>query len=182
MRALTSSEKKLLYGLLAALFVLANVIGLQALLDRQRALRDSIRTLRQEADLGRVLLADRAYWDERSAWLAANQPTDDTATTQDDEKFFSFIESSARESGLDFSAGTPGAPVAHDAYVQINYAAKVKGKMESLVRWLNLIQQPGEFRAIKQLTIKSDTEPPGVVADIDVARWYRPLSAGEAAP
>lgn len=181
MRALTSSEKRLLIGLLAALFVLVNVIGLQTLLNRQRALRDGIRNLQQEADLGRALLADRAYWDQRAAWLQANQPTDDTATTQDDEKFFSFVESSARESGLEFSAGTPGAPVAHDAYVQINYAAKVKGNMVALVKWLNLLQQPKEFRAIKQLTIKSDAEPPGVVCDIDVARWYRPLQ-GEAAP
>jgi hypothetical protein len=175
LRALTSKEKRLLVGLLGALFVLANVIGLQALLNRQRDLRASIAQLQQEIEFGRGLLAEKDYWDERAAWLAENQPTDDTSTTQDDEKFYDFVESSARESGLEFAAGTPGAAVSQGAYVQINYAAKVKGKLEALVKWLNLLQQPKEFRAIRQISIKSDAEPPGIVCDIDVARWYRPV-------
>ncbi|MFZ4483565.1 MAG: hypothetical protein ACOYOL_06255 [Chthoniobacterales bacterium] len=175
MRALTSKEKRLLVGLLGALFVLVNVIGLQTLLNRQRDLRSNIGELRQQIDFGDALLAEKDYWAERAAWLAENQPTDDTATTQDDEKFYDFIESSARESGLEFAAGTPGAAVSQGAYVQINYSAKVKGKLQALIKWLNLLQQPKEFRAIRQISIKSDAEPPGIVCDIDVARWYRPL-------
>jgi hypothetical protein len=45
--------------------------------------------------------------------------------------------------------------------------------MEQLVKWLSEIQQPEAFRAVKQLRIKSG-EPPEVIADVEVARWYRP--------
>jgi hypothetical protein len=54
-------------------------------------------------------------------------------------------------------------------------ASTVKGDMKSLVEWLSKLQQPKEFRAVKQLRIKSADEPPNVVCDIEVARWFRPV-------
>jgi hypothetical protein len=44
---------------------------------------------------------------------------------------------------------------------------------------LSALQKPRDFRVIKQLRIKSG-EPPEVVCDVEVARWYLPT--GEVAP
>ena len=91
MRALTAKEKKLLIGLLGALFVLINVVGLQAFLNRQSALQASIVRLQGELTESRAVLEEKSIWQERASWLDANQPGDDTTTTDDDAKFYEFV-------------------------------------------------------------------------------------------
>lgn len=174
MRALTAKEKKLLAGLLAALFVLLNAVGLQALLNRQRALQGSIAGLRSRLEEGRALLMDRDYWQERAAWLDARQPSDDTTTTDDDAKFYEFVETSAKNAGLAYTRRDAGTQEAGDAYAEVFDSSQVKGDMESLVKWLDGLQQPEAFRVVKQLSIKSG-EPPEVIAEVEVARWYKPV-------
>lgn len=179
MRALTAKEKKLLIFLVGALFLLLNVVGLQAFLDRQRTLKAGITQLEIQADESKSILSDRDYWEQRAAWLDEHQPLDDITTIEDDVKFIEFVETSARNSGLDYTrrAGGPLPPVG--PYVEVYDASQVKGSMESLVKWLSELQQPKSFRAIKQIRIRSAPEPPDVIADIEVARWYRPVEGSE---
>lgn len=179
MRALTSKEKKLLAALLGAIFVLVNVVGLQAFLNRQRALHKNITQLESQLELNRAVLAEKPLWDERAAWLDENQLTDDVSTTEDDAKFYDFVEKSAKQSGLQYTRKAVGTQPADGRYAEVFDSSQVKGNMESLVKWLHGLQQPKAFRAIKQISIKSG-EPPQVVCDIEVARWYR--AAGEAKP
>lgn len=182
MRTLTPKERRLLIALVATLFVLLNVVGLRAFLNRQGALRGTIAKLQQELDLSRTVLAQKDYWAERAAWLAANQPVDDTSTIEDDGKFYEFVETSAKKHGLQYTrkAGNPLPQTG--SYVEVYDASQVKGRMESLVKWFDELQQPKAFRAIKQLSIKSDAEPPDVICEIEVARWYRPGKGGETKP
>ena len=173
MRALTAKEKRLLIGLVAALFVLLNVVGLQAFLNRQRALQGNIVRLQGQLDEGRALLAEKEFWEERAAWLDQNQPSDDVTTTDDDAKFYEFIETSAKNAGLTYTRRDAGQQSEEGTYAEVFDSSQVKGKMESLVKWLNELQQPKAFRAVKQISIKSG-EPPEVIAEVEVARWYRP--------
>ena len=177
MRALTVKEKRLLAGLLGAIFVLLNVVGLQAFLNRQRALQSSIVRLQGELTEGRAILEEKAVWQERAAWLDAKQPGDDTTTTDDDAKFYEFVESSAKNAGLTYTRRDAGQRPSDGAYAEVVDSSQVKGKMEALVKWLNELQQPEAFRAIKQISVKSG-EPPEVIAEVEVARWYRPVQGG----
>ena len=177
MRALTVKEKRLLAGLLGAIFVLLNVVGLQAFLNRQRALQTSIVRLQGELTEGRAILEEKAVWQERAAWLDAKQPGDDTTTTDDDAKFYEFVESSAKNAGLTYTRRDAGQRPSDGAYAEVVDSSQVKGKMEALVKWLNELQQPEAFRAIKQISVKSG-EPPEVIAEVEVARWYRPVQGG----
>lgn len=178
MRSLTSKEKKLLAWLLGTLFLLLNIVGLRVFMDRQRSLKGDIAALRQELEASNAVLAERAIFEEREAWLDANQPADDVSTTEDDAKFYEFVESSAKRSGLEYTrkAGGPLPPA--NNLVEVFDSSQVKGNLESLVKWLNELQQPKAFRAVKQLTIKSG-EPPQLVCDVEVARWYRPAEGGK---
>jgi hypothetical protein len=178
MRALTAKEKKLLIALLAALFVLVNVVGLQAFLNRQRALQLGLVRLQAQQVENRAILSQQEIWAERGAWLDERQPLDDISTTDDDAKFYEFVETSAKNSGLTYQRRDAGALPPTGPYAEVFDASQVKGTMESLVKWLNELQQPEVFRAIKQLTIKSG-EPPEVICDIEVARWYRPSEGGQ---
>lgn len=178
MRALTAKEKNLLIGLLAALFVLLNVFGLQSFLNRQRVLESSIARMEAQQVENRLILEEEGLWMERAAWLDANQPTDDVETTSDDEKFHEFIESSAKKHGLTYLRREAGPRPPGEAYAEVFDISQVKGDMKALVQWLNELQQPKAFRAIKQLTIKSG-EPPEVICDVEVARWYRPVRGGQ---
>jgi len=177
MRALTAKEKKLLAALVGALFVLLNAVGLQSFLDRQRALQSNIIELQSQLDEGRALLAEKEIWSERAAWLDANQPPDDITTTDDNAKFYDFVEKSAKAAGLEYTRRDLGDAVSEGLYAEVSDTSQVKGKMESLVKWLNELQQPGAFRAIKEISIKS-SEPPEVIANVEVARWYRPVEGG----
>jgi type II secretory pathway component PulM len=178
MRALTAKEKRLLIGLVGALFVLLNVVGLQAFLNRQRALQANIVQLESQLMEGRALLEEQGLWQERATWLDVNQPGDDISTTDDDAKFYEFVESSAKSAGLEYTRRDAGNLPNAGPFAEVFDTSLVKGKMESLVKWLNELQQPKAFRAIKQISIKSG-EPPEVVAEVEVARWYRPTQ-GEA--
>ncbi len=174
MRALTSKEKKLLAGLLAAIFLLLNIAGLRIFLNRQRALKADIVRLRGELEKNKITLAERDLYEKRNAWLDKNQPTDDVSTTEDDAKFYDFVESSAKRSGLEYTRKAAGPRPPNPDYVEVFDSAQVKGDLKSLVKWLHEIQQPEAFRAVKQITIKSG-EPPQLVGDVEVARWYRPV-------
>lgn len=177
MRALTVKEKRLLAGLLGAIFVLLNVVGLQAFLSRQRTLQSSIVRLQGELTEGRAILEEKTVWQERAAWLDAKQPGDDTTTTDDDAKFYEFVENSAKNAGLTYTRRDAGQRQSDGAYAEVVDSSQVKGKMEALVKWLNELQQPEAFRAIKQISVKSG-EPPEVIAEVEVARWYRPVQGG----
>ena len=177
MRALTAKEKKLLIGLLGALFVLINVVGLQAFLNRQNALQGSIARLQGELTESRAVLEEKSIWQERANWLDANQPGDDTTTTDDDAKFYEFVETSAKNAGLTYTRRDAGQRPSEGPLAEVVDSSQVKGKMDALVKWLNELQQPDAFRAIKQISVKSG-EPPEVIAEVEVARWYRPVQGG----
>ncbi len=162
MRALTSKEKRLLFFLLGALFLLLNVVALKTFLGRRAALQANIAALEGELVQSRAILGQKDYWAERAQWLATNH--------------IEFVESTAKQSGLTYTR-RGGGPVPSEGrpYAEVFDASTVRGDMKSLVEWLSKLQQPKEFRAIKQLRIKSAEEPPNVVCDIEVARWFRPV-------
>ncbi|MEY3479471.1 MAG: hypothetical protein RIQ71_246 [Verrucomicrobiota bacterium] len=161
--------------LLSALFLLLNVVALKTFLNRRAALQTNIQTLEAELMQSRTVLGQQDYWEERAQWLESNQPTDDVSTVDDDNRFIEFVESTAKQSGLAYTR-RGGGPVPSEGrpYAEVFDASTVKGNMKSLVEWISKLQQPKEFRAIKQLRIKSG-EPPEVICDIEVARWFRPV-------
>jgi len=177
MRALTSKGKNLLIALLGALFVLLNAVALQMFLARQSALHSNISKLSAQLAENRSVLAQKSMWDERARWLEEKQPTDDVSSIDDDTKFTEFVESTAKKSGLTYTRRGGGPVQSGEQYAEVYDASQVKGKMEALVKWLAELQQPEAFRAIKLLRIKSAPEPPDVIADVEVARWYRPVNA-----
>lgn len=181
MRALTSKEKRLLWGLLAVLFIVVNLAGLRVFLARHSALKKDIAVLNLQAVEDKNILAQRALWEKRAEWLDANQPEDDLSTKEDSRKFYNFVETSATKLGLQFTQKDSGESRIGEggSIAEVFYSAQVKGKMEPLVKWLHELQDPKQFRAIKQIAIKSG-EPPEMICDIVVARWYRPK--GEVAP
>lgn len=180
MRALTAKEKHLLMVLLGALFVLVNVIGLKTYLARLQGLKSAIVKLQGEAVENRAILDEGGVWLERAAWLDANQPADDVATTDDDAKFYEFVETSAKNAGLSYQRRDAGTVPHSDVLAEVFDSSQVKGTMEALVKWLVQLQDPAAFRAIKQISIRSG-EPPQVLAEVTVARWYRPAT-GEVTP
>jgi hypothetical protein len=179
MRALTSKEKNLLIGLLGALFVLLNVVGLQTFLNRQRVLQSNIVKLEASLAESRGILMQEKFWEERASWLDKNQPVDDTLSIEDDTKFTEFVETSAKNSGLEYTRKGGGPLPPSGPYAEVYDASQVKGTMNSLIKWLVELQKPKAFRAIKQLRIKSAPEPPNVICDIEVARWFRPVEGSE---
>ena len=180
MRALTAKEKRLLVVLLGVLFVLVNVIGLNTYLARLQGLKSDIVKLQEEVEENRGILEESGVWLERAAWLDANQPTDDVATTDDDAKFYEFVETSAKNAGLSYQRRNAGTVPHSDVLAEVFDSSQVKGTMEALIKWLAQLQDPAAFRAVKQITIRSG-EPPQVLAEVTVARWYRPVT-GEVSP
>lgn len=174
MRALTSKEKRLLYFLVGALFLLLNVVALKTFLDRRALLQANIVALEGQLVADRAILGQKDYWSQRAQWLDANMQPDDTTTVDDDNRFIEFVESSAKKRGLSYTRRGGGpSEVPGQPYTEVIDASTVRGNMKSLVEWLAELQQPKDFRAIKQLRVKSG-EPPEVICEVDVALWRLP--------
>ncbi len=173
MRALTSSEKRLSLFLGVALFLIANVFLLNAWLQGTKAMRQ------QRTDLSNLLieqeiwLEDEAYWTERRQWLDANQPmaaADGSAGTS----LLEFVRTSASQHGVQILQQSLAEPNINPDYHEHSVQLRVSANLEGLARWLAEIQKPESFHAITAFNLKSDKEPPTVLCDLQIARWYRP--------
>lgn len=174
MRALTSKEKRLLFFLVGALFLLLNVVALKTFLDRRSLLQANIANLEAQLVQDRAILGQEQYWADHAQWLDDNMQADDLTTVDDDNRFMEFVESSAKKHGLSYTRRGGGPAEATGlSFTEVYDASTVKGKMQPLVEWLAELQQPKAFRAIRQLNIKSG-EPPEVICDVVVALWRKP--------
>ena len=55
---------------------------------------------------------------------------------------------------------------------------KLSGPFAGVARFLFELQSPTAWRAVSKMTIRSDTEPPNVVMDMEIRQYYVPPTTG----
>jgi hypothetical protein len=168
MRKLASNERRLLLVFLAAVFVASNLFVVRFWLDKRR-------------DTARSLVADKAKLAEYtslssaaemissgSEWLAANPPpvvSADEANT----RLLGEVRSSAESAGLTIVEETLMPAEGGQAAV---LQTKVGGPFAGFATFLFGLQSPGAWKSIDRILIRSDKEPPNVIAEIVVRQHY----------
>ena len=173
MRNLTRSEKRLLGALLGTLFVLANLFGVVALLHMKTALEDEAPKLRGELIDSEGWLAEKELWMDRKTWLDAKEPRLEAAG-EASAKLLESLQTSARRQKITILEQEFPEPSKQPEYQEISVKLKVSASLESLTRWLVELQQPELFQVVSTFSLKSDAEPPKVICNLQVARWYAP--------
>jgi len=176
MRKLATNERRLLIFFCSAIFLALNLFAARAWMSwRTSVVRDTDAALSRRAE-------DRAWIDGASAigsareWMEAHQPqqaTADRASTG----LLEIFRSSAEAAGLKVVEENllPAAEVGTGTASALH--AKLSGPFAGVAKFLFAQQSPTAWRSVPKLIIRSDTEPPNVLVDMEVRQYYLPPSS-----
>jgi hypothetical protein len=173
-RPLTPKERKLLTALLIVAFLMANLFGLPRLARQQTLLQTQIKNLRAQQDVAQTWFKEKDLWTERKAWLETNQPK--LATSSDaSATFLAALQQSAKDNKIKIAEQKLLEPDKRPGCQGVSVRLTVNGSFDSLIKWLNTIQQPNLFQPVLKFKLKIDSEPPNMRCELDIARWYASL-------
>lgn len=170
MRKLASNERRLLVVFLTAVFVAANLFVVRFWLEKRR---DSARAIAANnaklAEYTGLVSASEAI-DSASAWIAANPPPAMSAT-EASTALLGEVRSSAEKTGLAIVEESllPGETGAEKSAV---LQTKVGGPFGGFAAFLFGLQSSKAWRSIDRISIRSDKEPPNVIAEMVVRQHY----------
>lgn len=181
MRSLEPSEKRLLLILSAALFIAANLIGLRAFSQARAKIRTS-------AASARATLADEKTWVALAGtflpaerWISGH-PMPELSPNDASAELLRHEREAAEGAGLKVIDETL-APSSPGAYADAaGVALKLSGPFAGIVRFLYAIQAPDAWRTVDKLTLRSDSEPPNVVAEIEIRQLFRTSGGTSGSP
>lgn len=156
-----------------AVFVMANFWGLSYLMDEQSAATQNLNDLRGKEASNQQWLRQKEDWMSRKSWVDAKQPKVNNKDVPQSELLQALTKSAAtsqlkiQEQSFVDSDSTPD-------YRSVAVRLKVSGPLKNVVQWLVEIQQPQEFQAVTNFSLKSEDQPPTVSLELEVARWYAP--------
>ncbi len=171
MRQVTNREQRLLLIFTVLLFLVLNLFGFSLLSKNRQTLERTVRKLDLERQEARVWMAQKDLWLKRKEWMDHKQPKPDPSG-QDSAQLLEFLQQGARQNKITITDQKLLEPRTEAEYREASVRIEVRGSLEPVVRWLAGLQAPERFQAITSLTLKSDAEPPKVICNLTIARWY----------
>jgi len=174
----SSSSTPLLLGVfLGVLFVAANLMGFRLYGTLSARQQSEINGLKAEEADNASMISLRDVWMERDGVLNAYPvPTLDPSSAG--AGFLQALQEGASARGvrvLDQSFGSPGRAQSFDT---VTVRLKTAGTMEAVAKWLFDIQREGEYRAITEMTLRSDKEAPNVLCDVQIVQFFSSARPG----
>lgn len=168
-----ASEKRLLFGLLAMLFLGAAVIGSDFYFKKRDALLADKANLDNEWITIETLFEEKEIWEMRAEWLERHQPAF-TSTEAIDQAIFK--EALAAEvEGVDTSKQTLLPTVTSPYFTQAGVSLSASGDLASVFRWLHDLNRPENFRVIRNVKVGPDKDKAeNIIAQFELLRWYTP--------
>jgi hypothetical protein len=175
LRKLTKSEKRLSTILIVALFAIGNFYGLSYLFEQKAASSQDVSDLRSQESSNDIWLRERDLWLNRKKWINATQPRID-ANQVPQSALLESVVTSAKANQLEIQEQSFGENLSTPNYQSVAVRLKLSGALQNVIKWLVQIQQPALFQAVTNFSLKSANEPPTVILELEVARWYAPKS------
>jgi hypothetical protein len=173
MRKLAPNELRLLIIFSTAIFLALNLFALRAWKDARAAITLDTGTVCARMDESRMWIDGASGLESGHEWIAAHPPktaTADEASTG----LLQMVRAAAEESGLKINEENllPATETAlgHAATLQ----TKLAGPFSGVTKFLFAMQSPTAWRSVPKLTIRSDTEPPNVLVEMEVQQYYTP--------
>lgn len=173
MRPLTASEKRLSIILAIALFLMVNLIVLSFSIRSWQTAKRQITSLQATKVEQDSWLAQKDFWMERNEWLKTHQPAPPASGVGASE-LLQQIQQSAKSANVRILDQKLPDPTITPDYQEYSVQLRVSGSLEALTKWLTTLQTPEAFIAIPSFDLISDKEPPQVICDLTIAKWYKP--------
>ena len=178
MRPLAPSEKTLFLILCGAVFIALNLLGLRAFLQARAGLKKSIIAARSE------LASDRTWMElgetirPAGAWIDSH-PMPRMLPDEASALLLKTEREEAENAGLKVTEENllPGREDPQGSTVAVS--VKLAGSFEGVVRMLFALQSPTAWRTVDKLALRSDAQPPNVVADLELQQYFRPVAAAQ---
>jgi Type II secretion system (T2SS), protein M subtype b len=176
-RTLSTREKRLLVGCIAAVLVAGTTLLLSEFTDRSAALTKAIDSLKAEKEGNEVWLQDAAFQAKRQKWLDANLPTTESLGRAQgllvDE-----VTNQMLDMGMELQKTTPNLAVTNANYSEISATFDIRGETTKVLAWLAYLQSPEKFTIVKTLNLDPDGRAketvPMVMCKVTIARWFKP--------
>ncbi len=168
----TRNEKRLIWILLAFLFVSGNYYGYRWLAQRQSSQQLRLAELKADQAEAKVALSESDLWAQRNAWIAQHQPV---LGDEGDAKaqVLEAVLKGARDNKLEIIDQSLNDSLRGAAGTQINVSVKVKGSMQGLATWLTALQKPDQFFAISSFSLRADQDQKSMLCTVRVARYFK---------
>jgi hypothetical protein len=181
MRQLAPSEKNLFLILCGALFIGLNLLGFRSFLQAHTKVQQDIVTTKTElaSDKNWLVVAETLH--PAMNWISAH-PMPQLLPDDASARLLKLEQNEAEKAGLKVQEENllPSQDIPQGSSVGLG--VKLSGPFQGMVRFLFALQTPSAWRSIDKLTLRSDTEPPNVIADLELRQYFRPNAAPDASP
>lgn len=172
-------EKRLLFALLGILLIGGLVIGSDYFFDERERLLNEQGQLRNEWIVIETLFEEKDLWEMRSTWLEEKQPRFTSSEAADQAIYQESLAQGV--SGVTTSKQNLLPAVSTPNYVQAGVSLSASGTLGDVFRWLYDLNQPEDFRVVRNLKVVPDKESPEhIIATFELLRWYAPAPSPEA--
>ena len=170
MKQLAPSEQKLFLILCMAIFIALNMFGLRAFLQARTAVLQSMAAAKSElaSDCGWIDLAESLR--PAMIWIASH-PMPIMTSEDASAALLKFEREEAEKAGLKVTEENllPGENTQEST---VSITAKLSGPFEGVVRMLYALQTPRGWCTVRKLTLRSDAQPPNVIADLELQQYF----------
>lgn len=185
MTPLKPSEKRLLSAFGIAAFILLNLLGFswyskkKLVLERQRV---TLETRNRELEFWR---GQKPVADVKEAFLRAHLLSYPDEPTRD-LYLENFVRKEVESLGLELKKPQIQAFKSEPLFHKSRFTAEVSGSWDGVLEFIYRLQQPGEFRFVSKLSLKSQKKEGGtdtaadVVCAFDIEKWWSPQAPPDA--
>ncbi|MDD5200377.1 MAG: hypothetical protein PHC88_11315 [Terrimicrobiaceae bacterium] len=171
MRPLNRNEGLLAIALGALLFLFINIAGIRWVAGKMHGAHEEISRIETEAAAARLLLAERPKWIARQAWMEAHPP--ETYDDRNSRKFVVDVPTSVQAAGLKIDSQQPLETVRDGRLAVAKIHLVIRGRLESIVRWLHATQQPGRYALVETFTLNQADDGNSMQLDVLLGKVYR---------
>lgn len=173
MRPLNANEQRLLALFLGAMFIIATLVGFSFFKKLNASSARQLADLKNQKFEASFWIDEHDLWLQRRVWLDEKQPVQPSGGAAN-SALLEYLQKSAAARNITILDQSLPEPTDSPYFREVSVKLRVNGKLDSLTPWLAEIQAPDLFQAITSFNIRSDKEPPAVICDLQIARWYAP--------
>ena len=177
MRPLAASEKRLFLILCGAVFLALNMVGLRAFLQARNGLQRAILAAKAELVEDQGWIQTEELLRPARRWMEAH-PMPELPDEEASARLLEVIRGAAEKTDLKITEENLLPPQRGPQGSTVAVSAKVSGRFDGVVRMLFALQNPEAWRSVEKLALRSDAEPPNVIADLELRQYFRSGPAG----
>ena len=175
MRKLTTNEFRLLIFFCSAIFLALNLFAVRAWTGARSSTDRDLEAVRGKIAESQMWLDGASGIASSHDWIKAHPPQTNTAE-QASAGLLQATRSAAEEAGLKITDENLVSAAATTTGNAASLQAKFSGPFSGVAKFLFAIQNPTAWRSVPKMIIRSDTEPPNVLVDMEVRQYYLPAT------